>query len=154
MPKCRRTLFSYTTTVLAIESLSSTLIERMTQLYLDNYEGSSKTLFTGDLSKRTRFSCCLQMVTLSDSLPFSNMYRQLMGAHSGWFYSGDTIVDKEHWGQQQLARAWISRIGRIKAEAPDTPLYWFLLVKGHRTFKYLSVSEIPSTRIGTGRAPT
>ena len=99
MPKCCRTLFSYTTTVLAIESLSSTLIERMTQLYLDNYEGSSKTLFTGDLSKRTRLSCCLQMVTLSDSLPFSNMYRQLMGAHSGWSIPETRSSTKEHWGQ-------------------------------------------------------
>jgi len=38
-----------------------------------------------------------------------------------------------------MAFSWISRIGEIKAQAPAIPLYWFLLVKGHRTFKYLSV---------------
>ena len=48
-------------------------------------------------------------------------------------------MDRQHWGQQELAFAWIARIGEIKAQAPDVPLYWFLLVKGHRTFKYLSV---------------
>ena len=33
----------------------------------------------------------------------------------------------------------LTAIGQIKREAPDMPLYWFLLVKGHRTFKYLPV---------------
>lgn len=139
MPKCRRTLFSYTTTVLAIESLSSALTERMTQLYLDNYEGSSKTLFTGDLSTKDEV---LLLFADGDLVGFTTLLQYVStidGRTLRVVYSGDTIVDKEHWGQQQLARAWISRIGRIKAEAPDTPLYWFLLVKGHRTFKYLSV---------------
>ena len=30
-------------------------------------------------------------------------------------------------------------MGALKREHPDTPLYWFLLVKGHRTFRYLPV---------------
>jgi hypothetical protein len=34
-------------------------------------------------------------------------------------YSGDTIVDRQHWGQQELAFAWIARIGEIKAQAPE-----------------------------------
>ena len=35
--------------------------------------------------------------------------------------------------------AGLEHMGRIKSAVPDTPLYWFLLVKGHRTYKYLSV---------------
>jgi hypothetical protein len=30
-------------------------------------------------------------------------------------------------------------MGAIKREHPNTPLFWFLLVKGHRTFRYLPV---------------
>lgn len=52
-------------------------------------------------------------------------------------YSGDTVVDRAHWGQQALAFAWIYHMGEVKSEAPDVPLYWFVIIKGHRTFKYL-----------------
>src|SRR5262249_37360328 len=54
-------------------------------------------------------------------------------------YSGDTVVDRAHWGQQSLAFAWISRMGALKCEQPDISLFWLLLVKGHRTFRYLPV---------------
>jgi len=54
-------------------------------------------------------------------------------------YSGDTVVERAHWGQQALAFAWIARMGALKREQPNVPLYWFLLVKGHRTFRYLPV---------------
>ena len=52
-------------------------------------------------------------------------------------YSGDTVVARAHWGQQALAFRWIARMAEIKAEDPHKPLYWFVIIKGHRTFKYL-----------------
>jgi hypothetical protein len=52
-------------------------------------------------------------------------------------YSGDTIISHEHWGEQQLSYAWCYFAGQIKAQYPDLPLYWFLIVKGHRTYRYL-----------------
>lgn len=54
-------------------------------------------------------------------------------------FSGDTVINHEHWGEQALAFAWIRFAGRLKAQQPQTPLYWFLIVKGHRTYRYLSV---------------
>ncbi len=52
-------------------------------------------------------------------------------------YSGDTIISHQHWGEQQLSYAWCYFAGQIKKENPDLPLYWFLIVKGHRTYRYL-----------------
>jgi hypothetical protein len=52
-------------------------------------------------------------------------------------FSGDTIVAREHWGKQALAHAWIAELGRIGGAHPGTPFYWFLIVKGHRTFRYM-----------------
>lgn len=52
-------------------------------------------------------------------------------------FSGDTVIDRKHWGTQALALAWIRQIGRIAAAAPDRPLYWLLIVKAHRTYRYL-----------------
>jgi hypothetical protein len=52
-------------------------------------------------------------------------------------YSGDTVVDRDHWGDPALAHAW----GRFALDLIDcvstTPLYWFLTSKGFRTYHYL-----------------
>jgi hypothetical protein len=54
-------------------------------------------------------------------------------------FSGDTIIHNDYWGSQILPLAWCYLVGQIKAEKLDTPLYWFLIVKGHRTYRYLSL---------------
>ncbi len=53
-------------------------------------------------------------------------------------FSGDTLVDPACWGSNALNFAWIRHIASIRSEAPETPLYWLLLSKGFRTYRYLS----------------
>jgi hypothetical protein len=53
-------------------------------------------------------------------------------------FSGDTIVDPAQWGSNALNFAWIRHVAAIKAERPETPLYWLLISKGFRTYRYLS----------------
>jgi hypothetical protein len=52
-------------------------------------------------------------------------------------FSGDTIVDRAHWGEQELGRCWSRYVSGLYAEEPDVPLYWFLISKGYRTYLYL-----------------
>jgi len=54
-------------------------------------------------------------------------------------YSGDTIVDRPFWGQQELARTWLAQLGRLARQQPGRRMVWFLIVKGHRTYRYLPV---------------
>jgi len=54
-------------------------------------------------------------------------------------YSGDTIIHHQHWGSQVLLKAWSRIAGSIKREKPDVRLFWFLIVKGYRTYRYLPV---------------
>ncbi len=54
-------------------------------------------------------------------------------------FSGDTIVDHLFWGEQTLPQAWCKLAGQIKSEAPHTPLYWFLIVKGQKTFRFMTL---------------
>lgn len=53
-------------------------------------------------------------------------------------FSGDTIIHHDYWGDQTLPRAWCELAGCIKAQLPEIPLYWFLITKGHRTYRYLN----------------
>jgi hypothetical protein len=52
-------------------------------------------------------------------------------------FSGDTIIAREHWGSQALAFAWLRHAGDLVRARPTTRHFWFLIVKGHRTFRYL-----------------
>jgi len=52
-------------------------------------------------------------------------------------FSGDTVIDRSHWGEQELCRGWSRYAGTLLACEPQTPLYWFLISKGYRTYLYL-----------------
>jgi hypothetical protein len=52
-------------------------------------------------------------------------------------FSGDTVVDRQHWGDIALAHAWGRfALGLIENDGTEL-LYWFLTSKGFRTYKYL-----------------
>jgi hypothetical protein len=57
------------------------------------------------------------------------------------FFSGDTIVAREHWGSSLLARLWITTVlreaDRIRQHSPDTLFYWLLISSGYKTWRYL-----------------
>jgi hypothetical protein len=54
-------------------------------------------------------------------------------------FSGDTIVAREHWGDSALAHVW----GRLALSLMDAfgeaELYWFLISKGYKTYRFLPV---------------
>lgn len=128
----------YNSSVVAVKDLADHTIARMADLYLANYEGTSPSLFRHDLADKDEVLLLYsgdELVGFTTLLVYSTDYSN---SPIRVVYSGDTIVARQDWGQQELAFAWIAHIGKIKAQAPGTPLYWLLLVKGHRTFKYLS----------------
>jgi hypothetical protein len=53
-------------------------------------------------------------------------------------FSGDTIIDREHWGDQALTRAW-GRFALTLMDQADTELWWFLISQGYKTYRFLPV---------------
>lgn len=129
----------YKTLVLSISGIPEETVRQMASLYLENFDGSSESLFRSDLEDKDEVILLLHDGELAGFTTLKVFDRMREGRPLRIVYSGDTIVSPQHWGQQALAFAWISRIGQIKRDAGTLPLYWFLLVKGHRTFKYLPV---------------
>lgn len=52
-------------------------------------------------------------------------------------FNGNTIIDRDCWGDQELGRAWCRFMADVALEAPSAPLYWFLICSGYRTYLYL-----------------
>jgi hypothetical protein len=126
-----------------VASLEDRAIGDMFDLYDQYYDATSRALFEADLFTKDH------VITLREAsgalAGFSTL--AVLDAKIGdvpfrAIYSGDTIIDHAHWGTQALAFTWIRFAGALKAGAPALPLYWFLIVKGHRTYRYLSAFSI------------
>ena len=112
---------------------------RMFAIYQAHYEATSWERFESDLDDKTHAVLVRNDGGMIQGFTtLSIMETSLGGKRLRAIYSGDTIIDREYWGSQQLAFTWIRFAGSIKAAEPLTPLYWFLIVKGHRTYRYLS----------------
>ena len=124
--------------IVAVQALPNDTRESMFTLYHQYYEATSRERFLSDLSGKD------EAVVLHDDSNVIRGFSTLKRIECEWnnrhcrvIFSGDTIVHHRFWGEQSLAFAWIRRVGEIKAEVPHAPLYWLLIVKGHRTYRYL-----------------
>lgn len=57
------------------------------------------------------------------------------------FFSGDTIIDRDYWGETVLSRVWaqtvFAEVDRVNAETPAASIYWFLICSGYKTWRFL-----------------
>lgn len=55
------------------------------------------------------------------------------------FFSGDTIIEREYWGDTVLPRLWSRHVFRLAETLPGGKAYWFLICSGYKTYRFLSV---------------
>lgn len=127
-----------TSKIVPVSAVSSSDREEMWTLYRRFYSGTHRELFERDLAQKD------SLLLLRDAEQRIQGFSTLQvgvthfeGAPVRFVFSGDTIVDRAHWGSQALAFTWLRYVGELKRERPEWPLFWFLIVKGHRTFRYL-----------------
>lgn len=112
--------------------------EAMYSLYRSNYADTEVSVFSRDLAAKTHvimledpsgILCGFSTLQIYETRARDRRVRVI--------YSGDTIIDPEHWGNPALAFEWIRLAGELKLQQPEIPLYWLLIVKGHRTYRFL-----------------
>ncbi len=114
--------------------------EAMWVLYAHYYEEGTRDIFLRDLAEKNH------VIVIRDTGDYSvqgfstiKCFSKQVDGRLFWVvYSGDTIVAKEHWGQTALQRAFLTYIIRTKLQHPFTPVYWFLISKGYKTYLLLS----------------
>lgn len=127
----------YDTRLVRVQRLSRLERFEMRELYLAHYDATDAERFESDLDAKTEALLVRHQGRLVGFTASEVYERRWRGRLIRVIYSGDTIVERAHWGQQALSFAWIGRLGELHREKPGTPLYWFVIVKGHRTFKFL-----------------
>jgi hypothetical protein len=109
----------------------------MFRLFEHYYENVSFAAFQADLSKKQRAILLRSDGEIAGFTTLAISDRQDGNRPMRIVFSGDTIVRRDLWGSPTLTAAWIREIGRIAKSDPATPLYWLLIVKGHRTYRLL-----------------
>lgn len=127
-----------TATITPVRELGDSFAASMYALYSRYYDATSPALFCRDLRDKD------YVVLLADERQalrgFSTLALQTFtfgGRTQRAIFSGDTIVERAHWGQQALPYAWLRFAGQLKQRNDTVPLHWLLIVKGHRTYRYL-----------------
>jgi hypothetical protein len=125
--------------LLAVERLSALQREQMFSLMEAHYENVDARRFARDLDEK-RWVIWVQDRDTQVLRGFSTqMLLQLTiaGQPVTALYSGDTIIDRACWGEQALTHVW----GRLALALMDRhpELYWFLISKGYKTYRFLPV---------------
>jgi hypothetical protein len=122
-----------------VESLSSKEIDEMFSLLARYFSNVSRIVFEWDLSEK---EWCILLTDASGHIKgFSTMMlvRTVVDDRPvAAVYSGDTIVDREHWGESVLSRLWSRHAFDLAAGINDAPVYWFLLSSGYKTYRFLT----------------
>lgn len=117
----------------------------MFRLFESYFAGTSRARFEADLREKDAV-ILLHEAGSGEIQGFSTLMRLELSVdrqHVVAFFSGDTIVDREFWGETVLARLWGETVfpeaDRITAERPGTAVYWFLICSGYKTWRFLPV---------------
>jgi hypothetical protein len=114
-------------------------VAEMYRLYAEYYAATSQDLFQSDLANKDYVIELRDGLSLKGFSTLAVMDYDVTGDRHRALFSGDTIIDRRYWGEQALAQAFCRHAGAVKAQRPDLPLSWFLISKGYRTYRYLSV---------------
>jgi hypothetical protein len=120
--------------------LSEAEIVAMWQLYAGYYDGTAEQLFRSDLAKKSHVLLSRDVEGEIQGFSTIELDRQIFdGREIGVVFSGDTIIDHRYWAKNDFAFCWIRFASTLYQANPELPLYWLLIVKGHRTYRYMSV---------------
>jgi hypothetical protein len=137
---CARGVLCARTT--AVASLDTSTRAAAFTLFRATYENACRERFEHDLAEKQH------IILLYDSATnalkgFSTVLVREIDTPSGSatvVFSGDTVIDREYWGQKQLQLAFARLLVTLKLRAPWRPIYWFLVSKGYRTYLLLANS--------------
>lgn len=123
------------TKILDIEAISQPQRNRMFQIMSFYYNHVTREQFDQDLNEKSKvillFDLKGQLCGFSTILVTDMQVDQQKVVA---IYSGDTVLDRAHWGNGALGMAFSKYIMQVKRKNLFKPVYWFLISKGYKTY--------------------
>lgn len=111
-------------------------IQRMYHLFSQYYEGHPYEAFKHDLLEKDDV-ILLKSKKSKEIQGFSTIIKVKItnnGKIYHGMYSGDTVVANDYWGSPALGIMFLKYLWWHKIKKPFSPLYWFLISKGYKTY--------------------
>jgi len=126
--------------VLKVKDINQATMVEMYQLFLRQFEEISLEDFICDLKEKN----WLLLLRLEDDtlIGFSSMHfyqTSVAEQRLAVVFSGDTVVDASSWSDSALSYNWMGAIDYLRRLYNVDQVYWFLLVSGYRTYRFLPV---------------
>lgn len=121
------------------DQLSQQDIDQMFALFGIYYENVDFKTFKKDIAEKKH----ILLAYHKDRVIGFTTIREMILKHKNGkitkgLFSGDTVIEKAHWGQTPLRTMFVWYIWRHKLKNPLTPIYWFLITKGYKTYLVLA----------------
>ena len=115
--------------------------DAMYKLFARHFDRTDRDRFEQDLNQK---QWVLQLIEPGSGVLRGFSTQVLMrfscsGRRLRAIFSGDTIVDPDSWGDTALIREWGRLVARLLTSDQEEELYWFLISKGYRTYRFLPV---------------
>jgi hypothetical protein len=123
-----------------LEHITVQDIRDMFRIFCRYYENTSLEQFMTDLGKKSGAFIIRRKVDNS-IVGFSTLGiypMEVGGKKIRGVFSGDTILEREFWGNRAMNAAFVKRLLWEAIKDPFTPQYWFLISKGYKTFLLLT----------------
>jgi hypothetical protein len=126
--------------VVPVDELSERQRDGMFVVF-ERYFEADRSVFERDLSgKESAIVLTAQADGAETIVGFSTLLRvhlAMKGKPVTILFSGDTVVDRSHWGHPLLPRLWSRHVFQLAASIAGQEVYWFLISSGFRTYRYL-----------------
>ncbi len=128
-----------TGTIREIAEIDPATEERFFAIHCRYFENTAREIFLRHLREKEK------VIVLEDSSGVIQGFSTLKvlcvstgGQARHAIFSGDTIIEQAYWKSPELVRIFTFYAGRLKKMlGPETALYWFLISKGYKTYRFL-----------------
>jgi hypothetical protein len=125
--------------ILRIDGLNAAITDSMLNILRKYYANTTTENFHRDLFSKTAAICLFNPINhqLVGFSTLKEFIHKVEGQDYAILFSGDTIIEREFWGSQALVLGFGEFMVSMMNRYPDNEIYWFLISKGIRTYKYL-----------------
>ena len=112
----------------------------MHALFCEQFDGVSFDVFRDDLVAKAWVLLLRDDDGMLCGFSSMDLYEiDVEGRSVSVVYSGDTVVKSDTWSDSALSYYWMGAIDYLRRLHRKERLYWFLIVSGYRTYRFLPV---------------
>lgn len=126
--------------ILQCDNIDESTLVGMYALFCEQFDGVSFDVFREDLADKTWVLLLRKDDQTLCGFSTMDIYDiDVQGRSVTVVYSGDTVVSSEAWSDSALSYYWMGAIDYLRRLHRKERLYWFLIVSGYRTYRFLPV---------------